>query len=118
MKEWTEKYGAEHFIAIGLSKYEGYQWDDEQKTGSIKRDISEPNQRKSLKQFAAHHGMEHPLAITTRQTMLDLGVHSIPQLMLFDREGTLQRIAFGASDESFAQIEQEIASRVKDTDPR
>ncbi len=106
IKEWTEKFGADNFVAISLSKYDGYDWDDEKNTGSINRELSEPEQRESIQRFAAHHEMLHPLGMISKQTFLDLGVQYIPQLMVFDHTGKLRHIGVGAGEATFDSIEE------------
>jgi len=92
LAEWTEKYGDDGLVVVGLTTYQG-RYDG--------KTIEPAEEMAKLKDdFIPKHKITWPIGVEKdgRQTMMDYKVAGIPHVVLLDREGKVQYVKVGATD--------------------
>ena len=110
--EWQEKYGDKGLKIIGITKYYGYEWDDE--SGKAKRgeDVSPETELTMLERFRESYKLHHGFIVTPKESDYagKFLVTGIPQAVLVDKEGKIRMIKVGSGDANAQALEAEIES--------
>src|SRR5262249_27285500 len=114
LKEWHTNFKDKGLVIVGLtSYYENVGFD--KKTGkltSLDEAMKPAEEQAVLKDFAAHHKLEHLLLVSPKEDMEKAqeayGVRGIPQVTLIDRQGKVRFFKVGAGEDNAKAVEDEI----------
>jgi thiol-disulfide isomerase/thioredoxin len=114
LREWNKEYKDKGLEIVGVTSYFGYGEFDKE-AGRIKKGEETPTaaqEQGMLKDFAAHHKLEHRLQAMSQDEWKALSatykVPGIPQVVLIDRKGVVRMVKVGSSAENAKAIEAEI----------
>ena len=116
LREWREEFGDEDFEIVGVTTYYNYEWDEKAKRASqAKEDVSNWNERDTIKKFLDHHKLKHPVLLTPKESEMssEYGVRGIPHVVLIDQNGIVQLVKTGAGKETASAIHNKIKELLK-----
>jgi thiol-disulfide isomerase/thioredoxin len=134
LREWHNKYGKEGFEILGMTTYQ-QAYDFDKATGRLKtvgkreRDpntgrvkvtggLDETKEQAMLKEFAAHHKLEHRLMTAPRAKYTDVskayGANAIPTAVLIDKKGNVRMVKVGSGEANAKALEAEIQKLLKE----
>ena len=99
LREWREEFGEQGFEIVGITRYYGYSWDEENgKAVRSKGDVDPEVEREAIGKFLQSNDMRHPSIVTPKSSELQkaYGVTGIPHAVLIDRLGNIQMIKVGS----------------------
>ena len=117
LREWQEKYSDKGLVIVGVTRYYGYEWNDETnrpvrptkkpaaaKEGEKKEDtekepvVTHETELAMLKKFAEFHQLKHRFALQTDDSPVakHYAVTGIPQVVVIDRQGIVRLIKVGS----------------------
>ena len=109
LSEWREKYADQGFEIIGVSEYHGYGWNGSLGYSQRKDDITPDEERDGFAEFAAHHKLLYPIALTPDNALQQhYFVNGIPHAVLIDRAGKVRLYRIGSGEENARDLEQAI----------
>ena len=117
LREWQENYSEKGLVIVGVTRYYGYEWNDETnrpsrpvkkpvvaKEGEKKEEtekdpvVTHEDEQVMLKKFAEFHGLKHRFALQSDDSPVakHYGVTGIPQAVVIDRQGIVRLIRVGS----------------------
>ncbi len=116
LREFREEFGDQGFEVVGITRYYGYTWDEENGKAVRAKEAVEPKvEQDAIGKFLQSKDMQHPSIVTPKGTKLqsNYGVTGIPHAVLVDREGNIQMIKVGSgqanADALHAKIKELVA---------
>lgn len=109
--EWHEKYSEKGLVILGATKFYGYKWDDAANRASRSEDKPSPEEElEMLATFREHHKLHHSFFVTPEKSTYNKSfyVSGIPQAVLLDKEGKIQMIRVGSTEENAKALEAKI----------
>lgn len=117
LREWQEKYSDKGLVIVGVTRFYGYEWNDEAnrpmrpmkkpavaKEGEKKEEaekdpvVTHETELAMLKKFAEFHGLKHRFALQSDDSPVakHYAVTGIPQAVVIDRQGIVRLIKVGS----------------------
>jgi thiol-disulfide isomerase/thioredoxin len=114
LREWNREYRDRGLEIVGVTTYyEKYGFD--RQTGKLKKAdeaLKKDQEQEMLKDFAAHHKLDHRLEPLAREEWKKLStaysVRGIPTAVLIDRKGIVRMIKVGSGKANAEALEAEI----------
>jgi thiol-disulfide isomerase/thioredoxin len=114
LREWNKDYKDKGLEVLGVtSYYEKFAFD--KKEGELtraKEKLTKDEEREMLKDFAAHHKLDHRLMTIApadqEKIYGDYKIRGIPTVVLVDRKGNVRMVKVGAGEENAKEIEKMI----------
>lgn len=109
LNQWQRDYAADGLIVIGISRRGSSDWDDQAKQTKYVAGLPPEKSDDAARKFLRHHGVEYRAAVVDDPAFAkEYGVKKLPQHVVIDRQGLIQRISLNLDDENGAAIEAEI----------
>jgi thiol-disulfide isomerase/thioredoxin len=110
LRDWHERFGPEGLQIIGVTRYYGYQWNEETARAARGEDVSNEEELEMLEMFRQHHQLDYGFLVggpdnTNSQAY---GVTGIPQAVLVDKQGKVRMIRVGSGDANAKALEEMI----------
>lgn len=122
LREWQEKYSDKGLVIVGVTRFYGYEWNDEAnrpmrptKKPAVAKDgekqdgekkeeaekepvVTHETELAMLKKFAEFHGLKHRFALQSDDSPVakHYAVTGIPQAVVIDRQGIVRLIKVGS----------------------
>ncbi len=114
LRDWNKEFKDKGLEIVGVtSYYEKVGFDKE--TGKTKRlddKMTKDQEHEMLKEFAAHHKLEHRLMTLNQDDIKnvykDYMVKGIPEVVLIDRKGMVRMVKVGSREENAKALEEMI----------
>jgi peroxiredoxin len=115
-REWGEKFAAEGLILVVVTYYHcelDYPVGFDKDSGKLMKvnSSSKQSEQAALREFAAHHKMQHPLLVLSKKAALQAfnayAVNGLPQAVIVDRKGDV-RLVWVGDEKSAAALESEL----------
>ena len=125
--EWHEKYADKGLVMIGLTRYYGYEWDEEagkavrsrrkvtpkpeteaapEQEQEITPEQKQEQEQEALLKYAEGKGLHHRIAFQKDRTLSDYyAVTGIPHVVVIGREGKVRLIRIGSGEKNAQDIE-------------
>jgi thiol-disulfide isomerase/thioredoxin len=120
LRDWTKQYGKDGLVILGATTYYqrlGFDKDKGQIT-QLKEELNAADERDMVKDFAAHHKLTHELLMLDKQeygkASKAYAVSGIPTAVLIDRQGNVQMVRVGASEENAEALHDKIRELLKE----
>lgn len=110
LRDWHERFGPQGLQIIGVTRYYGYQWNEESGRAARGEDVSREEELEMLEQFRQHHQLDYGFLVggpdnTNSQAY---GVTGIPQAVLVDKQGRVRMIRVGSGEANAKALEEMI----------
>lgn len=115
LREFREEFGDQGFEVVGITRYYGYTWDEENGKAVRAKDDSTPEmEQEAIAKFLQSKDMKHPSIVTPKETELqsNYGVTGIPHAVLVDRKGNVQMIKVGSGQANADALHEKIKELV------
>ena len=99
LREWREEFGDQGFEIVGVTRYYGYSWDEENDQAvRAGGDVDPEVEREAVGKFLQSKEMHHATIFTPKDSELQAayGVSGIPHAVLIDRQGNVQMVKVGS----------------------
>jgi thiol-disulfide isomerase/thioredoxin len=118
LNAWQEKYGEKGLVVVGLTHYHNYTWDEAAgRAVESLRQLSPDEEQETLKRFAAHHKMQHRIAIGGDGLEDYYHADTVPHLVLLDRAGAVRMYDVGGSPQRLVEMEAAIEKLLAEPAP-
>lgn len=112
LREWNEEYHDQGLQIVGVTRYYGYQWDEETEKAVRGQDteVAPEDEYVAITNFLKSHDLEHPSFVTPKETEMQkaFGVTGIPHAVLIDRQGNIRMIKVGSGPANAKAIHEMI----------
>ncbi|QEG42569.1 TlpA disulfide reductase family protein [Roseimaritima ulvae] len=110
LREWRAEFAEQGFEVVGITRYYGYEWDEEAGRAKRGEDVEPETERQAIAQFLQSKDMQHPTIFTPKDSTLqkEYGVTGIPHAVLVDREGKVQMIKVGSGSANAEALHEKI----------
>ncbi len=110
LRQWRAEFGDQGFEVVGITRYYGYEWDDEAGRATRGEDVQPETERQAITKFLQSKDMQHPTIFTPQDSTLqkEYGVTGIPHAVLIDRQGNVQMIKVGSGSANAEAIHEKI----------
>ncbi len=109
LKHLHEEYADDGLVIIGVTRKYGYRWDAEEKRTVANKEATMEDEVAMLEEFRKHHGLPYGFVVSgDRQFSASLGVTGIPQAVLVDQNGLIQKILVGSGSANATDLESKI----------
>jgi thiol-disulfide isomerase/thioredoxin len=118
LREWQEEFGDRGFQVVGVTKYYGYDWNDETSRAVRAGDLAPDAERAALEKFVAHHELTHPIAMIPDDSFSQhYAVSGIPHAVIIDRQGNVGLYRIGSGEKTAADLRQAIEECLNEEPP-
>jgi thiol-disulfide isomerase/thioredoxin len=120
LRDWNKEFKDKGLEIVGVTTYYEKVGFDKEK-GTTKRlteAMTKDEEHDMLKEFAAHHKLEHRIMTMTKdeskKAFDEYKVRGIPQVVLIDRKGIVRMVKVGSSPENAKAIEEKIKELIEE----
>jgi thiol-disulfide isomerase/thioredoxin len=120
LRDWTKEFRKDGLEILGVTTYfERFGFDKNQgKLTSLKENLTAAQEHDMIKDFAAHHKLEHQLLAISKdawkQASGDYGFRGIPTAVLVDRKGVVRLVRVGSGPANAEALQAEIRKLLKE----
>jgi thiol-disulfide isomerase/thioredoxin len=114
LRDWNKEFKDKGLEILGVtSYYENFTFDKKEgELSRAKEKLTKDQEHEMLKDFAAHHKLEHRLMTITKEdqkTVYDeYKIRGIPTVVLVDRKGIVRMVKVGSGEENAKELEKMI----------
>jgi len=111
LREWREEFGDQGFEIVGVTRYYGYKWDDENnRIMRAKEEVPPEEEQTAVARFLQSKEMQHPTIFTPERSDLQsqYAVTGIPHAVLVDRQGDVQMVKVGSGPANAQALHEKI----------
>jgi thiol-disulfide isomerase/thioredoxin len=115
LREWREEFGNRGFEIVGVTRYYGYDWDEEnERIARSKEEVPPEQEREAVARFLQSKEMRHPTIFTPEGSDLQsqYAVTGIPHAVLVDRQGVVQMVKVGSGPANAEALHQKIVELI------
>jgi thiol-disulfide isomerase/thioredoxin len=125
LSAWRKALKDDGLEVVGVTFYHheiGQKLGFDKESGKLKAvdEASKGSEQTMLRDFAAHHKLDHPLWVLNKDEALKAfdvyAVNALPQFVLIDRQGKVQLIRIGEGEGTIAAIAEELKKRLAEKD--
>jgi thiol-disulfide isomerase/thioredoxin len=115
LREWQETYADKGLVIVGLTRYYGYEWNEEAgRATRSKEKVTPEAEQEMLTKFAEEHDLKHRFAIQKGSELSDYyAVSGIPHVVLIDQEGKVRMVKVGSGPQNAKAISELLAELLK-----
>ncbi len=119
LMELQEKYGSNGVQVVGITTYfEKYGFDAENGRLQTGRNLTKHEERKMVKEFAAHFKLDYQLVMVAKsawqKVAQDYKVHGLPTVVVIDREGVVRLVRLGYGSANADAVEEMVRRLVRE----
>jgi thiol-disulfide isomerase/thioredoxin len=110
--DWHERFADDGLVIIGVTRFYGYNWDQEAGRATRAEGVSAEEELAMLEQFRQAYNLRHGFIVTPEGSdyHAQFNVTGIPQAVLVDQEGKIRMIRVGSGEANAQALEAEIKS--------